>query len=59
MRGAVAELDGDVVLLTIQVGGHTWPGAASVQAERLGPTTTSIDATKIILAFFDQHRKVR
>jgi polyhydroxybutyrate depolymerase len=36
-----------VQLYTIDGGGHTWPGATPV--DRLGATTDTIDATKIIL----------
>jgi polyhydroxybutyrate depolymerase len=44
-----------VVLYRIVGGGHTWPGAAAVRADRLGPTTSSIDATELVLDFFDRH----
>jgi polyhydroxybutyrate depolymerase len=50
--------DGDIVLLTIQGGGHTWPGPIDVSKlgiEDLGATTSSIDATQLILDFFDTH----
>jgi polyhydroxybutyrate depolymerase len=51
--------DGTAVqLYTIEEGGHTWPGAidlASIGIENLGSTTHSIDATKLILDFFDAH----
>jgi polyhydroxybutyrate depolymerase len=36
-----------VELYTVDGGGHTWPGALPV--DRLGPTTDTIDATKIIV----------
>ena len=45
-------------LYTVEDGGHTWPGAASVRPDRLGATTTSIDATEMILTFFGNHPKV-
>jgi polyhydroxybutyrate depolymerase len=41
----------DVELYTILHGGHTWPGAAIT----IGPTTHTIDATKLILDFFESH----
>ena len=44
----------DVVFYSIEGGGHTWPGSAIV----IGPpelTTQTIDATEIILDFFDAH----
>jgi polyhydroxybutyrate depolymerase len=34
-------------------GGHTWPG--SIPVARLGATTTSIDATALMWAFFQAH----
>jgi polyhydroxybutyrate depolymerase len=51
--------NGAVQLYRVVGGGHTWPGSIPVRADRLGPTTTSIDATKVILDFFATHpRKV-
>ena len=51
--------NGAVQLYRVVGGGHTWPGSIPVRADRLGPTTTSIDATKLILDFFATHpRKV-
>ena len=50
--------DGDIVLLTIQGGGHTWPGPIDVSKlgmSDLGATTSSIDATQLMLDFFDSH----
>ncbi len=46
---------GAVALYRILGGGHTWPGSIAVNVDRLGPTTTSIDATALMLAFFDAH----
>jgi polyhydroxybutyrate depolymerase len=45
--------DADVVLYTIEGGGHTWPGA--VEVPRLGFTTYEIDATELIWEFFEAH----
>jgi polyhydroxybutyrate depolymerase len=46
--------DGSAVeLYTVADGGHTWPGAIDVP--RLGPVTDEIDATDLILDFFDEH----
>jgi polyhydroxybutyrate depolymerase len=45
--------NGDVELYRVIGGGHTWPGAVAVRLQRLGSTTSSIDATKLMLAFFD------
>lgn len=41
-------------LYTLEGGGHTWPGATPVADKVLGPTNTSIDASKLILDFFAQ-----
>jgi polyhydroxybutyrate depolymerase len=46
---------GAVALYRVLGGGHTWPGGVAVRAGRLGPTTSSIDATALMLAFFDAH----
>jgi polyhydroxybutyrate depolymerase len=47
--------DADVVLFTIHGGGHTWPGGLQLPAWFLGPTSRSIDATKLTWAFFREH----
>ena len=44
---------GAVELYRVVGGGHTWPGAVPVG--RLGPTTSSIDATALMLDFFAAH----
>jgi polyhydroxybutyrate depolymerase len=42
-----------VILYTIVGGGHTWPGSPVVlSAAVFGPTTESVDATGLMLAFF-------
>jgi len=41
---------GDVVLYTIDGGGHTWPGAIAVP--RLGATTQEVNATDEMWSFF-------
>lgn len=63
VRGSVSEIaytscagGADTVLYRIDGGGHTWPGAISANEGTLGPTTHDIDATAIILDFFDAHR---
>ena len=43
-----------VELYTIQGGGHTWPGSP-VKVDYLGHTSDQIDATALILDFFDAH----
>ena len=47
--------NGAVQLYRVVGGGHTWPGSTPVRADRLGPTTSSIDATDLILDFFASH----
>ncbi len=46
----------DVVLFTIHGGGHTWPGGGPLPEWFLGPTSHSIDATRQMWAFFQQHQ---
>lgn len=46
--------DADVVLYTIEGGGHTWPGGAELPYW-LGPTSRSIDAASEMWAFFQAH----
>jgi len=41
----------EVELYTVVGGGHTWPGSEI----NIGPTTTTIDATALILEFFAEH----
>ncbi len=50
---------GTVELYRVVGGGHTWPGAVPVRLARLGPTTDSIDATELMLAFFAAHPRPR
>jgi polyhydroxybutyrate depolymerase len=49
---------GDVTFYAVNGGGHTWPGSA-VHVDRLGKTTTSIDATATIWGFFKAHSLTR
>jgi polyhydroxybutyrate depolymerase len=44
----------DVVLLTIEGGGHTWPGGPPV-GRSVGRVTRDLDATRAMLDFFDHH----
>ena len=46
-----------VVLYTVTDGGHTWPGAADVPDA--GITTHEIDASDLILEFFETHPRLR
>jgi polyhydroxybutyrate depolymerase len=45
-----------VVLYTLLGGGHSWPGGKPPPEWRVGPTTTSIDATEELWAFFRAHQ---
>jgi polyhydroxybutyrate depolymerase len=47
------QLGGEVVFYIIDGGGHTWPG--SIPVDRLGKTTTQIDASATIWDFFRAH----
>ncbi len=45
-----------VVLYTIRGEGHTWPGGGPLPEWFVGPTSTAIDATSVMWAFFREHR---
>jgi len=45
----------DVVLYTVHGGGHTWPGGAPLPEWFVGRTARSIDATRLMWAFFMDH----
>ena len=47
--------DGDVLLYNVINGGHTWPGAKLEFP--VGHTTQSIDASTLMLDFFEAHPK--
>ena len=48
--------DSSVVIYSVVGGGHTWPGSTLVlSAAAFGPTTRSIDATRLMLDFFGTH----
>ncbi len=47
--------DATVVLYTINRGGHSWPGGKPLPQWSVGPTSTSIDATSLMWAFFRDH----
>jgi polyhydroxybutyrate depolymerase len=44
----------EVVLFTIEGGGHTWPGGPPV-GRSVGRVTRDLDATRVMLDFFDHH----
>jgi polyhydroxybutyrate depolymerase len=45
----------DVILYTIEDGGHAWPGAEPRAEPWAGRTTIEINATRIMSQFFMQH----
>ena len=45
----------DLVFYTISGGGHVWPGGTPLPKFIVGYTTQSIDATRIMWDFFQQH----
>lgn len=47
--------DAAVVLYTIAGGGHTWPGGEPMPEWFVGRTTASIDASRLMWAFFRAH----
>jgi polyhydroxybutyrate depolymerase len=46
-----------VVLYSIQGGGHAWPGGKPLPPWFFGRTTTSLDATRLMWAFFASHAR--
>lgn len=49
---------GNVALVTVKEGGHTWPGAEPFNVGLpIGKTTRDIDANEVIWQFFDKHRR--
>lgn len=49
------EDDTAVVLYTVRGGGHTWPGGEPLPEWITGPTTDSVDASRLMWAFFREH----
>ena len=45
-----------IVLYRLSGTGHTWPGSAFAFPAHLGRTEDAIDATRLMLEFFDSHR---
>jgi len=45
----------DVILYTVEGGGHTWPGGKPLPEWWVGPTTREINATRVMWEFFLQH----
>jgi len=44
-----------VVLYTIAGGGHVWPGGKPLPRWLLGPTSRSLNVTRLMWAFFQEH----
>jgi polyhydroxybutyrate depolymerase len=57
-HGAYANCADDVgvLLYTVHGGGHSWPGGMTLPEWFVGPTSSSIDATSTMWAFFREHR---
>ncbi|MGD0696446.1 MAG: PHB depolymerase family esterase [Terriglobia bacterium] len=49
----------DVILYTIEGGGHTWPGGGPLPEWIVGRTTREISASRVMWEFFVQHPKGR
>ncbi|MGH9846761.1 MAG: polyhydroxybutyrate depolymerase, partial [Blastocatellia bacterium] len=48
----------EVVLYTIEGGGHTWPGGWQYYLEeRIGKTSRDINASELMWEFFAKHRR--
>ncbi|MGH8244971.1 MAG: extracellular catalytic domain type 1 short-chain-length polyhydroxyalkanoate depolymerase [Gammaproteobacteria bacterium] len=47
----------DVILYTVEGGGHSWPGGKPLPEWLVGRTTREINATSVMWAFFAQHRR--
>jgi polyhydroxybutyrate depolymerase len=45
----------DVVLYTVEGGGHSWPGGEPLPESTVGRTAQDINATRVMWAFFMQH----
>jgi polyhydroxybutyrate depolymerase len=45
----------DVILYTVEGGGHTWPGGKPLPEWTVGRTTREINATRVMWEFFLQH----
>jgi polyhydroxybutyrate depolymerase len=51
--------DAGVVLYTVQGGGHQWPGGRRLPELLVGPYSRTIDATRLMWAFFGEHPRRR
>lgn len=49
----------EVILYTVEGGGHTWPGGLQyLPARYIGKTCRDFDANEVIWSFFKSHRKI-
>ena len=53
---ADADCDAGVALYAVEDGGHAWPGGQPIPEWFAGPTSQSIDATRLMWAFFRDRR---
>jgi polyhydroxybutyrate depolymerase len=53
LRYLDCDQDAEVILYTVEGGGHTWPGGAPIPG--VGKTTRDIDATEELWRFFQAH----
>ena len=47
----------EVILYTVEGGGHSWPGGKPLPQWMVGRTTRDIDASRVMWEFFVQHRR--
>jgi polyhydroxybutyrate depolymerase len=47
----------DVILYTVEGGGHTWPGGKPLPERMVGRTTREINASRVMWAFFAEHSR--
>lgn len=60
LRGAQCALRGDLQLYVLDRAGHVWPGSAfPFPPERFGEKSDAVDATALMLDFFDRHPLAR
>ena len=52
-------MNADVILYTVEGGGHTWPGGKPLPERIVGRTTHEINASRIMWEFFLQHPRER
>ncbi len=49
--------EGNTLLYSVIGGGHSWPGAVALPENIVGTTTSRIDASQMIVDFFELHRR--